>query len=290
MSCTSDPPSCSLRELGTRAAQQRARGRAGLAFVVLLGAACTGTIGPMGQGAAPTPAGGGGMSGAGQGGGGTSGSGQGGRHAGAGQGGGTAGTGQGGGTSGTGGTAPPVVLSKGGVMLRLLTQAEYLTSVQSLLGTLTTQLAAPEDTSVAGFVSVGAGQMSVTDMAATAYETASLAATAEVFGNTTALAEARGLRAEGGSQRRLRHHLHQDLRAGRLPTRPRRRRSAAVARGGQERGDAGGHRRVRAGRRRRPDCFNRRTSSIGSRPTRSTAATVASSTTGCRWRIASLTC
>ena len=93
------------------------------------------------------------------------------------------GSGQVGGTSGTGGTAPPVVLSKGGVMLRLLTQAEYLTSVQSLLGTLTTQLAAPDDTSVAGFVSVGAGQMSVTDGAATAYETASLAATAEVFGN-----------------------------------------------------------------------------------------------------------
>ena len=71
-------------------------------------------------------------------------------------------------------------------MLRLLTRAEYLTSIQSpsLLGTLTTQLAVPEDVSVAGFVSVGAGQMSVTDMAATAYETASLAATAEVFGNT----------------------------------------------------------------------------------------------------------
>jgi hypothetical protein len=88
--------------------------------------------------------------------------------------------------SGTGGTAPPVVLSKGGVMLRLLTRAEYLTSIQSpsLLGTLTTQLAVPDDLSVAGFASVGAGQMSVTDMAATAYETASLAATAEVFGNT----------------------------------------------------------------------------------------------------------
>jgi hypothetical protein len=86
--------------------------------------------------------------------------------------------------SGTGGTAPPVVLSKGGVMLRLLTQAEYRTSVQSLLGTLTTPLAVVDDVSVAGFASVGAAQMSVTDNAATAYETASLAATAEVFGNT----------------------------------------------------------------------------------------------------------
>jgi hypothetical protein len=101
------------------------------------------------------------------------------------QGGGMAGTGQAGGMSGTGGSLPPVVLSKGGVMLRLLTQAEYLTSVQTLLGTLTAALDAPGDTSVAGFVSVGAGQMSVTDMAATAYETASLAATAEVFGNAT---------------------------------------------------------------------------------------------------------
>ena len=70
---------------------------------------------------------------------------------GTGQSGGMSGSGQVGGTSGTGGTAPPVVLSKGGVMLRLLTQAEYLTSVQSLLGTLTAPLTAPEDTSVAGF-------------------------------------------------------------------------------------------------------------------------------------------
>jgi hypothetical protein len=94
---------------------------------------------------------------------------------------------QGGGTLGTGGTTapPPIVYSKGGVMLRLLTQSEYLTSVKSLLGTLTTQLTPPEDTSVAGFVSVGASQTSVTDGPATAYETASLAATAEVFGNTT---------------------------------------------------------------------------------------------------------
>ena len=132
MRCTSDPPSCSRRELGPRGAQH-ARGRAGLALVALLGAACTGSIGPRGLGAAPTPVGGGGMSATGQGGGGMSGSSQGG---------GMAGTGQAGGMSGTGGSLPPVVLSKGGVMLRLLTQAEYVTSVQSLLGTLTTQLVA----------------------------------------------------------------------------------------------------------------------------------------------------
>jgi hypothetical protein len=182
MSCTSDPPSGSLRERDTRAAQHRARGRAGLAFLALIGAGCTGTIGSLGPGAPPPQTGGGGMAGTGPGGG-IAGSGQSGGMSGTGPGGATAGSSQVGGTSGTGGTAPPVVLSKGGVMLRLLTQAEYLTSVKSLLGTLTTPLTAPDDTSVAGFVAVGAGQMSVTDNAATAYETASLAATAEVFGN-----------------------------------------------------------------------------------------------------------
>jgi hypothetical protein len=141
MSWTSAPPSCSLRELGTRATQLRARGGAGLALAALLGVACTGTVG--GPGADPSPGGGG---------------------------------------SGSGG-AGSGVLSKGGVALRLLTQPEYLTSVQSLLGTLTTKLTPPVDVSVAGFVSVGAGQMNVTDMAATAYEAASLAATAEVFGD-----------------------------------------------------------------------------------------------------------
>lgn len=69
-------------------------------------------------------------------------------------------------------------------MLRLLTQTEYLTSLQSLLGTVTTQLEPPPDVSVAGFVSVGASQMAVTDAAATAYEAASLAATKEVFSDT----------------------------------------------------------------------------------------------------------
>jgi hypothetical protein len=67
------------------------------------------------------------------------------------------------------------------VTLRLLTQAEYLTSVQALLGPLKAPLTAPADTSLAGFASVGAGQISVTDAAATAYEAASLAATAEIF-------------------------------------------------------------------------------------------------------------
>jgi hypothetical protein len=69
-------------------------------------------------------------------------------------------------------------------MLRLLTQAEYVASIQALLGTINTPLTPPGDTSVAGFVSVGASQMSVTDGAATAYESASLAITAEVFADT----------------------------------------------------------------------------------------------------------
>jgi hypothetical protein len=70
------------------------------------------------------------------------------------------------------------------VHLRLLTQAEYLSSIQSLLGTLTTQLSLPPDVSVGGYVSVGAGETAVTDMAVTEYEAASLAAVGEVFGNT----------------------------------------------------------------------------------------------------------
>jgi hypothetical protein len=66
----------------------------------------------------------------------------------------------------------------------LLTQAEYLTSIQSLLGPLTTKLTLPDDVSVAGYVSVGASQNAVSDSAATAYEAASLAAVGEVFGDT----------------------------------------------------------------------------------------------------------
>jgi len=70
------------------------------------------------------------------------------------------------------------------VQLRLLTQAEYLGSIQSLFGTITTQLALPGDLSVGGYVSVGASLNAVSDPAATAYEAASLAVVAEVFGNT----------------------------------------------------------------------------------------------------------
>jgi Protein of unknown function (DUF1592)/Protein of unknown function (DUF1588)/Protein of unknown function (DUF1595)/Protein of unknown function (DUF1585) len=78
----------------------------------------------------------------------------------------------------------PVVLSQGGVKVRLLTQAEFAASVQALLGELETDLTTPPDTSVGGFVSVGAGSMTVTDSGATAYEASSLAATNEVFADT----------------------------------------------------------------------------------------------------------
>lgn len=76
---------------------------------------------------------------------------------------------------------PPVPLSEGETRLRLLTQAEYSASVQALLGPVTVDLTTAPDTSVAGFVAVGAGLMNVTDAGATAYEAASRAAVAEVF-------------------------------------------------------------------------------------------------------------
>jgi hypothetical protein len=95
-----------------------------------------------------------------------------------------AGAGAGAGASTAGGAASTGPLSTGGVKLRLLTQPEYLASIQSLLGTLKAQLTLPADTSVAGFISVGAANIAVGDVAVEQYETATLAATAEVFGDT----------------------------------------------------------------------------------------------------------
>jgi hypothetical protein len=134
---------------------------AGLALLVANG--CTGMVAPDNSGApgAPTSSGGGGSGSAGA----------------------SAGAGTAAGAAG-GASASTGPLSTGGVKLRLLTQAEYLASIQSLLGTLTTQLTLPDDLSVAGFVSVGAAEIAVSDLAVEQYETASLAATAEVFGNT----------------------------------------------------------------------------------------------------------
>jgi len=150
MSRTIDRQSFPVRELGADAAQQGARGLAALAFAALFCSACTGLVTSPGSN----------------------------------QGGGSSGSNQTGGGSGSGGTAPGMV-STGGVTLRLLTQAEYLSSVQSLVGTLATHLSLPDDLSIAGYVSVGASQISVTDPMATAYENASLAVVAEVFGDAT---------------------------------------------------------------------------------------------------------
>jgi hypothetical protein len=149
MRCTNDPPSWPLRELGTHAGQGRARGLAALAFAALLSSACRGDIGSPLSG---QPEGAGGSN-------------------------------QTGGGTGSGGTASGAA-STGGVKLRLLTQAEYRSSLQSLFGTLTTKLTLADDVSVAGYVSVGASQNAVSDPAATAYEAASLAAVGEVFGDT----------------------------------------------------------------------------------------------------------
>jgi len=148
-------------------------------LVALSAAACTGTIAP-GNGTGSTNGGTGNTPGSGGADAGVSGSG-----GGTGSGGAAAGSGGQNGTGGSGSGGATGVVSKGGVMLRLLTQPEYLASVQSLFGgTLTAQLAPPSDVSVAGFAAVGARSKNVTDLEGAAYETASLAATAEVFADT----------------------------------------------------------------------------------------------------------
>jgi hypothetical protein len=85
--------------------------------------------------------------------------------------------------AGSGGTAGSPPLGTGGVKLRLLTQAEYLASLQSLFGTVTTPLELPADSSAGGFVSIGASLVHVSATAADAYESASRAVVAEVFGD-----------------------------------------------------------------------------------------------------------
>jgi hypothetical protein len=99
--------------------------------------------------------------------------------------GGTAAGGSGGSSAGgsTGGSAGSGPLSTGGVKLRLLTQAEYLASLRSLFGNVTTPLDLPADTSVGGFISLGASKVTVNSTAADKYEIASRAVVAEVFGD-----------------------------------------------------------------------------------------------------------
>jgi hypothetical protein len=88
-----------------------------------------------------------------------------------------------GGAGGSGGNAGSGPLSTGGVLLRLLTQPEYLASLRSFFGNVTTPLELPDDTAIAGFAAVGASKVVVNETAATRYEAASRAVVAEVFGD-----------------------------------------------------------------------------------------------------------
>jgi hypothetical protein len=103
----------------------------------------------------------------------------GGGQGGSGQIGGSASTGAG--TAAGGGAGLPTDPGKGGLKLRLLTQSEYKNALTDVLGTIERPLNLPADTAVAGFISIGASQVSVNAPAVALYETASLAATAEVF-------------------------------------------------------------------------------------------------------------
>jgi hypothetical protein len=67
--------------------------------------------------------------------------------------------------------------------MRLLTQAEYRASLDSLFGTVTTPLDLPPDVRSAGFATVGASQVHVDESAADKYEIASREVVAEVFGD-----------------------------------------------------------------------------------------------------------
>jgi hypothetical protein len=79
-----------------------------------------------------------------------------------------------------GGGVDPV-LKDGGPKLRVLTETEYRNSVNFLLGPVKATFSLPPDTSVAGFVSIGAAEVSINSSAVPLYETASRAAAAEVF-------------------------------------------------------------------------------------------------------------
>jgi hypothetical protein len=89
------------------------------------------------------------------------------------------------GNAGTGGSAGTGPLSMGGVKVRLLTQAEYRASLQSLFGEVKAPLELPDDRSVDGFIAIGASKVTVNAAAVEAYEIASRAVVAEVFGDAT---------------------------------------------------------------------------------------------------------
>jgi hypothetical protein len=87
-------------------------------------------------------------------------------------------------TGGAGGSAGTGPVNTGGVKLRLLTQAEYRASLQSLFGDVTAVLDLPQDTALGGFISIGAAQITLPPVAIDKYEAASRAVVAEVFGDT----------------------------------------------------------------------------------------------------------
>jgi len=82
-----------------------------------------------------------------------------------------------------GSTGMPVDVSKGGPKLRVLTRIEYTNAVTDLFGPINAALLLPEDTHTAGFVSVGAAEVSLNSSSVELYETAARAVAAEVFGD-----------------------------------------------------------------------------------------------------------
>jgi hypothetical protein len=69
----------------------------------------------------------------------------------------------------------------GGVKLRVLTQAEYKSSLAHLLGAISAPLKLPADLFAPGFTSIGGAQVAINRPAVELYEAASRAAAAEVF-------------------------------------------------------------------------------------------------------------
>src|SRR6187402_464460 len=124
---------------------QRASAAVAISVAGFFSAACSSELGNPGD----QPGVGGGGNAANGGGGGTANSGSGGTAAG-GTGGTTGGSSTGG--AGTGGTAGTGPIDMGSTRLRLLTQSEYLASLKSLFGNVTTQLDLPDDLSSGGFI------------------------------------------------------------------------------------------------------------------------------------------
>ena len=154
---------------------QRASAAVAVSCAAVFSAACTSTIGGDGPNAQPGVGGTGNTATGGSGA--TMNGGSGGTAAG-----GTGGVGTGGGTTGGSGGSGP--MTTGGVMLRLLTQTEYLASLRSFFGNVTAPLDLPPDLSSGGFIALGASKVAVNTVAVEKYEAASRAVVAEVFRDT----------------------------------------------------------------------------------------------------------